>query len=201
MKFDLRDPKTRNAVFVVFVVGAGLYVFFGTSYVPFAWQPTAAKISTLRTDFEKKSNDLSRARQAVADLPRFQAEFAQLHERYEMAAELLPTDRELPGLLRKITLAGQQAGVTFQLVRPEPPITKEHYIELPIYITVQGGYHQVGQFVAQLANLERIVNVGTLNLASFSAADDPATCQASFTATAYMLNPADPKPATTGGKS
>jgi type IV pilus assembly protein PilO len=201
VKFDLRDPKTRNAVFVVFVVCAGLYVFFGTSYVPFAWQPTAAKISTLRTDFEKKSNDLSRARQAVADLPRFQAEFAQLHERYEMASELLPTDRELPGLLRKITLAGQQAGVTFQLVRPEPPITREHYIELPIYITVQGGYHQVGQFVAQLANLERIVNVGTMNLASFSAADDPSTCQASFTATAYMLNPADPKPATTGGKS
>lgn len=200
MKFDLRDPKTRNAVLVVILVGAGLYLFFATPYVPFGWQPTAAKIATLRTDFEKKSNDLSRARQAVADLPRFQAEFAQLHERYEMASELLPTDRELPGLLRKITLAGQQAGVTFQLVRPQPPITREHYIELPIYITVQGGYHQVGQFVAQLANLERIVNVGTLNLASFTAADDPSTCQASFTATAYMLNPAD-KPAPTGGKS
>lgn len=203
MKFDLRDPKTRNLLLIAFLVGAGLYVFFGTTYVPFGWQPTQAKISALRSDFEKKSSDLARARQAVADLPRFQAEFAALHERYELASELLPTDRELPGLLRKITLAGQQAGVTFQLVRPDPPVTQQHYIEIPIYITVQGGYHQIGQFVAQLANLERIVNVGAINLASFSSADDPATCQASFTVTAYMLNPADNSATTTkqGGKS
>lgn len=203
MKFDLRDPKTRNLLLIAFLVGAGLYVFFGTTYVPFGWQPTQAKISSLRSDFEKKSSDLARARQAVADLPRFQAEFAALHERYELASELLPTDRELPGLLRKITLAGQQAGVTFQLVRPDPPVTQEHYIEIPIYITVQGGYHQIGQFVAQLANLERIVNVGAINLASFSSAEDPATCQASFTVTAYMLNPADNSATTTkqGGKS
>ena len=203
MKFDLRDPKTRNLLLIAFLVGAGLYVFFGTTYVPFGWQPTQAKISSLRSDFEKKSSDLARARQAVADLPRFQAEFAALHERYELASELLPTDRELPGLLRKITLAGQQAGVTFQLVRPDPPVTQQHYIEIPIYITVQGGYHQIGQFVAQLANLERIVNVGAINLASFSSADDPATCQASFTVTAYMLNPADNSATTTkqGGKS
>jgi type IV pilus assembly protein PilO len=203
VKFDLRDPKTRNLLLVVFLVGAGMYFFFATPYVPFGWQPTQAKITALRSDFEKKSSDLARARQAVADLPRFQAEFSALHERYELASELLPTDRELPGLLRKITLAGQQAGVTFQLVRPDPPVTQQHYIEIPIYITVQGGYHQVGQFVAQLANLERIVNVGAINLASFSSADDPATCQASFTCTAYMLNPADNNPATTkqGGKS
>jgi type IV pilus assembly protein PilO len=203
VKFDLRDPKTRNLLLIAFLVGAGLYVFFGTTYVPFGWQPTQAKISALRSDFEKKSSDLARARQAVADLPRFQAEFAALHERYELASELLPTDRELPGLLRKITLAGQQAGVTFQLVRPDPPVTQQHYIEIPIYITVQGGYHQIGQFVAQLANLERIVNVGAINLASFSSAEDPATCQASFTVTAYMLNPADNSATTTkqGGKS
>jgi hypothetical protein len=36
---------------------------------------------------------------------------------------------------------------------------------------------------------------------SFSSADDPSTCQASFTATAYMLNPADATAKSQGGKS
>src|SRR5881396_3295791 len=145
--FNLREPQTQILV-VTGLLGAGaIYVFLATTLLPINYPVAAAKIKDLKSDFEKKSNDLARARQSVADLPRFQAEFAALHERYEMAAELLPTARELPGLLRKITLAGQQAGITFQLVRPEPPVTKEHYSELPIYTTVQGGYHQVGQFV------------------------------------------------------
>lgn len=190
MRIDLKDPKTRNLIFTVLLVGGGLYVFFATEYVPFAFRPTAQRIQTLRAEYEKKSSDLARARQAVADLPRFQAEFAALHERYEMAAELLPADRELPGLLRKVTLAGQQAGIVFQSVRPEPPVAKEYYTELPIHITVRGGYHQVGQFLAQLANLERIVNVGTISVASFSAPDEIATCEASFTASAYVMNAA-----------
>lgn len=207
MRIDLRDAKTRSLILVGLLVGGGLYVFFGTTYVPFGWQPTAQHIQTLRTDYEKKSSDLARARQAVADLPRFQAEFAALHERYEMAAELLPPDREVPGLLRKITLAGQQSGIIFQQVRPEPPVTKEHYVELPIHITVRGGYHQIGQFLAQLANLERIVNVGTVSLASFTAPDETGTCEANFQITAYMMNAAaataaatDAKAAKTGGK-
>ena len=203
MRVNLKDPKTRNLIVVVVLAGAGLYLFFGTAYLPFAFQPTAQRIRTLRAEYEKKSSDLARARQAVGDLPRFQAEFAALHERYELAAELLPADRELPGLLRKVTLAGQQAGVTFQSVRPEPPAAKEHYTELPIHIVVRGGYHQVGQFLAQLANLERIVNVGTVTLATYSAPDEDGTCEAAFTASAYMMNPAAaaPAPAQGGKKS
>jgi type IV pilus assembly protein PilO len=200
VRVNLKDAKTRNLVLTVLMVGAGLYFFLATDYLPFGYRPTAKRIQALRSDYEKKSSDLARARQAVADLPRFQAEYTALHERYEMAAELLPAERELPGLLRKITLAGQQAGVVFQLVRPEPPVARTHYTELPIYITVRGGYHQVGQFLAQLANLERIVNVGTVNLASFGAADEDATCEASFAVSAYMMNPAEAAPAQTGAQ-
>jgi type IV pilus assembly protein PilO len=201
VRVNLKDSKTRTLILTVFLTGAGLYLFFGTEYIPFAFQPTAKRIQGLRAEYERKSSDLSRARQAVADLPRFQAEFAALHERYELAAELLPADRELPGLLRKITLAGQQAGITFQSVRPEPPVSKEHCTELPIHIVVRGGYHQVGQFLAQLANLERIVNVGTISVASFSSPDDDATCEAAFTVSAYMMNAAAAAPAQGGKKS
>jgi len=199
VRVNLRDPRTRNLIFTLFVAGAGVYLFFGADTLPFGFRRTAAQIKSLRGDYERKSSDLARARQAVADLPRFEAEFNALHERYEMAAELLPADRELPGLLRKITLAGQQAGIVFQSVRPEPPITREHYTELPIHVTVRGGYHQVGQFLAQLANLERIVNVGTISVTSFSAPDEDATCEASFTASAYMMNPADAAAQSAGG--
>src|SRR5439155_11542053 len=124
---------------------AALYVFFATPILPLDYPVAAQKLKELRSDYEKKSNDLARARQSVADLPRFQAEFAALHDRYETAAELLPSEREMPGLLRRLTLAGQECGIRFETFKPDPVVVKDHYPEVPIEIAIPGGYHQVGQ--------------------------------------------------------
>ena len=208
--FSLRDPKTLRLI-VTGLLGAGaVYVFFATPYLPVNYSVATAKIKDLKADFEKKSNDLARARQSVADLPRFQAEFAALHERYEMAAELLPTDKEMPGVLRRLTLAGQQCGVQFESFRPDPEIRKEHYTEVPIQLKVVGGYHQVGQFLAEVANMPRIMRVSNLQvLANLKSDDVEETTSADLVITVYTLNPEGAagaaKPgttnATTGGKA
>lgn len=187
---NLRDPQVQGAL-VTGLLGAGaLYVFFATTYLPVTYPVNAAKIKELKADFEKKSNDLARAHQSVADLPRFQQEFAALHERYEMAAELLPTEKEMPGILRRITLAGQQCGVEFESFRPDPEVVKDHYVEIPIQLDVHGGYHEVGQFLAEIANMPRIMRVSNLSLMEYAKSDegDGATTQARFTVTAYTLD-------------
>jgi len=191
MAFSLRDPKTLRLIVTVILGGAAVYVFLATPYLPVNYTVANAKIKDLKADFEKKSNDLARARQSVADLPRFQAEFAALHERYEMAAELLPTDKEMPGVLRRLTLAGQQCGIQFESFRPDPEVRKEHYTEVPIQLKVVGGYHQVGQFLAEVANMPRIMKVSNLQVnTNPKANDDPGmTTACDLVITVYTLNP------------
>ena len=188
--FSLRDPKILRLI-VTGLMGAGaIYVFLMTPYLPVNYPVAAAKIKDLKADFEKKSNDLARARQSVADLPRFQAEFAALHERYEMAAELLPTEKEMPGVLRRLTLAGQQCGVQFESFRPDPEIRKEHYTEVPIQLKVVGGYHQVGQFLAEVANMPRIMKVSNMQVnANPKKDDEELTTSCDLVITVYTLNP------------
>ena len=188
--FSLRDPKTLRLI-VTGLMGAGaIYVFLATPYLPVNYPVAQAKIKDLKADFEKKSNDLARARQSVADLPRFQAEFAALHERYEMAAELLPTDKEMPGVLRRLTLAGQQCGVQFESFRPDPEIRKDHYTEVPIQLKIVGGYHQVGQFLAEVANMPRIMKVSNLQVITNPKKDDEEmTTSCDLVITVYTLNP------------
>jgi type IV pilus assembly protein PilO len=189
---NLRDPRVQGGIITGLLGSGALYVFFATSYVPFTYPVNAAKIKEIKVDYEKKSNDLARARQSVADLPRFQAEFAALHERYEMAAELLPTDKEMPGILRRITLAGQQCGITFESFRPDPEVTKDHYIEVPIQLDIHGGYHEIGQFLAELSNMKRIMKISNLQLMAntkSSEADDGGSTSARLTVTAYTLDP------------
>ena len=112
-----------------------------------------------------------------------------MHERWAKAAELLPTDRQMPVLLRKITLSAQQTGVQFVMFRPQDVRAQQHYTELPLALSVFGGYHQVGSFIAELANMRRIITVSNLQIKANMKSDNPTqTVSADFTASAYSLN-------------
>src|SRR5438128_670177 len=115
---DLKNPAFQKVVLSVALAGALVAVFFFTHFVPIGYPVQQEKLNALKADYERKSTELARARTTVADLPRFESEYKQLHEQWSLAAELLPTDRDLPALLRKITLAGEQTGVSFVLFRP-----------------------------------------------------------------------------------
>jgi type IV pilus assembly protein PilO len=74
------------------------------------------------------------------------------------------------------------------MFRPSPMRSETYYTEMPVQISVQGGYHQIGSFLAELANLRRIVTVSSVHMKS-SGKDDPlVTTSAEFTASAYSLN-------------
>ena len=186
---DLKNPGLHKLVLSIVVAVALLIVYFFTHVIPFGYPNQQEHVNTLKNTFEKKSTDLARAKTTVADLPRFEAEYGQLHEQWKLAAELLPTDRDLPALLRKISLSGQQTGVTFMMFRPTPARAETYYSELPVEIIVQGGYHQVGSFLAEMANLRRIVTVSNMRLKTMTKPDDSKlTTSAEFTASAYSLN-------------
>ena len=188
--FDLKSPALQKMLLAVLLAGGALSLYFFTHFVPFGYPNTRDQLGTLRADYEKKSTELARARASVADLPRFESEYAQLHQRWELASELLPTDRQLAAMLRKITLAGQQTGVQFVAFRPAAPRPQEYHTEMPVQIQVSGGYHQVGSFLAELANLRRIVTVSNLRLANNTGKQDGTTTTAEFTCSAYSLNTA-----------
>ena len=192
--FDLKSPGVQKFLLAVLLAGGALGVYFFTHLLPWTFPKGGEHIAELKAQYEQKSAELARARASVADLPRFEAEYEQLHQRWEMASELLPTERQLPTLLRKITLAGQQTGITFTMFRPGPVAPLDFHTEMPISVAVSGDYHSVGSFLAELANMRRIVTVSNLKLTTNARNDGGGTTVAEFTASAYSLNTA-PAPA------
>jgi type IV pilus assembly protein PilO len=188
--FDLKSPGAQKLLLSVLLAGGALGVYFSTHLVPWTFPKGSEKIADLKSQYEQKSAELARARASVADLPRFEAEYEQLHQRWEMASELLPTERQLPTLLRKITLAGQQTGVTFTMFRPGAVQPSDFHTEMPIAVSVAGDYHAVGSFLSELANMRRIVTVSNLKLTTNNKNDGTGSTVAEFTASAYSLNTA-----------
>jgi len=192
---DLKSPALQKLLLAFLVSGGALGVYFFTNMLPFTFPRGSARIAELKSTFEQKSAELARARASVADLPRFEAEYEQLHQRWELASELLPADRQLPTLLRKITLAGQQTGITFTLFRPAAMKPSDYHTEMPINVSVSGDYHAVGSFLAELSNMRRIVTVTNLKLTTNNKPDGSGTTTAEFTASAFSLNTAPASPA------
>jgi type IV pilus assembly protein PilO len=193
---DIKSPGVQKLLLAFLLSAGALGVFFFSHLMPWTFPNGSARISEMKSQYEQKSAELARARASVADLPRFEAEYDQLHQRWELASELLPTDRQLPTLLRKITLAGQQAGITFTTFRPSGMKPSDYHTEMPIKVQVSGDYHSVGSFLADLSNMRRIVTVSDLKLTTNMRNDNTGTTVAEFTASAYSLNTA-PAPAVT----
>ena len=71
----------------------------------------------------------------------------------------LPSDTEVPGLIEDITRTALDNELTIESIDLQPEAKTEFYIELPINIVVEGGYHKIGSFVSGVANLSRIVTL------------------------------------------
>ena len=70
----------------------------------------------------------------------------------------------MDALLSDINQAGLGRSLQFELFRPGQVSVQEYYAELPIAVRVTGGYHDIGLFAADIANLSRIVTLNNLSL-------------------------------------
>lgn len=189
-KVDFRDTNVQVAGLVVFMALAIGYVFFLTPLVPFGFKPRSESIAKLSDEYERISADLMKAKQTASRLPQVQAEFEAMNIRWEEAKVLLPTEKEMAELLTQVTISGQRAGVDFLLFEPKPPTPKDIYVEHPVDVQIQGGYHDVGMFLSRIANLSRIVNVNSISMKNVADPKDkeaPEIVEASLSLSAYRL--------------
>lgn len=85
---------------------------------------------------------------------------AALHE----LLRTLPTDTQVPGLLEDIARAAVSNDLAVEGIALEAEQALESHIELPIRLTVAGGYHQLGAFAAAVGTLERVVTLHDFEL-------------------------------------
>ncbi len=186
---DFKDPKVQKTVIVGILLVIVGYVYFFTSFMPFFFQPMRARVSTLESEYDKMSAELEKARKTVNSLARLEEEYERLHDKWVAAQSLLPHEKEVAQLLRKVTRAGTQAGIEFDLFEPQPPIAKEFITENPVKVRVRGDYHEVGVFLSKVANLDRIINVSNLRVQPFKDKDNTGgfTVEAEMTMTAFTM--------------
>lgn len=188
MNIDFRDPKFLRWAGAILAIVVIVPLYYKSTMYSFTYASRQKNVMRLEARHNELSRDLEKARLLVRNLERVEKEYEILREQWQVAQTLLPEQNEVPNLLRKVTAAGQQSGVEFDLFRPQASVPRGFYADNPVEVTVMGGYHQTGVFLSRLANLNRIVNVSNLSIKGVSDQDDsPYSLETSLTLTAYTL--------------
>ena len=136
----------------------------GGSYYYFVFLPKSDALKKARSELKTQEQRLVSYKRQAKALAEFEKQMEEVQEEFNIAMGALPDRKELPSLLTGISRAGSNAGLEFLLFQPAPIVNKEFYIEIPLSMTVRGGYHQLADFFYQVAGLNRIVNINDMSM-------------------------------------
>ena len=152
-------PLPVKAAIMLFVcavvVGGGVY--FDTLDQLKSLESAEQKEQTLKREFELKQKK-------AVNFQDYQNQLTQIEASLDEMIRQMPTEEELASLLVDISQTGLASGLEFKLFKPQTPIPKDFYSELPINIQVTGKYEELGLFVSGLASLPRIVTIHDVNI-------------------------------------
>jgi len=137
------------------VIGLGYFFYWSEQFEQ--QESGAAQEQTLRTEYESKMA------QAI-NLEALKEQKIQVDQYVARLERQLPNKSQIADLLSDINQAGVGRGLQFQMFKPGQEVLRDYYAELPIDIKVNGRYHDMGAFAADMANLPRIVTLNNLAL-------------------------------------
>ena len=134
-----------------------------------------------------------RALEATANkLPEFQREVQALEARLETLKRILPPEKEMPDLMRRVQYLAAQSSLNIKKFNPAAVSQKDFYVEVPVNLDVEGTYHNLGAFLDRVSRMSRLVNVGNVKIKAQNKPTISSTISASAVAMTYVYKDAPP---------
>jgi type IV pilus assembly protein PilO len=185
-----RQQKLIFGVMLLVIVGAlGYFLLISGS---------RADRDTLLEENEVRRAEVLKAKADEANLRQYRAKAEAQRKQLEQAKERLPSEREIPQVYRQVSDLATQSGLGVSLFQPKAPEDRDVLSEVPIAVTAECTYHQLGAFLERVGKMPRIVSLGDFRLIGI---DKPTgTVRAEMTLATYTFKAegAPPPPAKPG---
>lgn len=140
----------------------GLFVLLLIGGWWFVWSDQLLELETKQHEEETlRQQYLDKKRQAV-NLDLYTQQLAEIDRSFGALLKQLPNKSEIEALLIEVNQAGLGRGLQFDLFRPGAEQIKDFYAELPVAVKINGSYHDIGAFAADIAKLPRIVTLNSI---------------------------------------
>lgn len=171
-----------GAFLALALLGVGVFWY---AYV----RPAEASLATRRTELATLRGEITRGLATARQLPEFRSQVAGLQGQLDRLRAVLPEERDVSDLLRRVQAMATQSNLTIQGFSPQAITTRELHEEWPIGLQLEGTYHDLGTFLERVSKFPRIINVTGLTIRARpgNAPARAATITADCTATTFVL--------------
>lgn len=143
---------------------AGLLVVLLLAGWWFVWSDQLSQLENAeQEELSLKDQYVAKKRQAV-NLDLYTQQLAEIDRSFGALLKQLPNKSEIEALLIEVNQAGLGRGLQFELFRPGNEQIKDFYAELPVSVKINGSYHDIGAFAADIAKLPRIVTLNNVSI-------------------------------------
>lgn len=156
--FHQYSPRAQAIICLVLSVCA-----FGA-----AWQvllePERTELERRRTRLTQLEGEVARAEQTAKRLAAVQREVAALEDVLERTTAILPDEKDAQDVLRGLHQLASESNLSISSFTPKPAANHEQYVEWPIELGLEGGYHDLGVFFDRVATESRLISISNLHL-------------------------------------
>jgi type IV pilus assembly protein PilO len=168
MAFGLpQDQRSRTMFLLVVIAALGGYLYWTRLHVPQSEEIAAAnqESDSLEKIVEAAKRDLASG--STADLQRRVESY---QGSLELMRRLVPDKNEVPTLIDDISTKAKVRGVTLGKIQPLTPEPGSPFDTYRYRLEVYGHYDQLGEYLADIASLPRIVVPQDVTLSAASPA-------------------------------
>jgi type IV pilus assembly protein PilO len=163
------------------------------AYYYFHEAPIRAELAVRQQQLDALRVEITKGRATAQKLQEFQGEVADLQARLDSLKAVLPEQKDVGDLLRRIQTLATQSNLEIRAFKPQAILTRQVHAEWPIALDLEGTYHDLGMFFDKVSKVPRIINVSGITIKSrtdrqgLSEADRVATISAQCLATTFVL--------------
>jgi type IV pilus assembly protein PilO len=149
-----QNPRSQKLL-VVTLLSVGL----AAVYQQLVWTPKNKDLTTIavRLDTLDSLNKLAKSEVAKGTATKMKQEADTYARELAELRHLVPMENEVPALLESISTAARHAGLELSDVQPDGIVDGDQFNTYKYKLGVTGAYHQVGEFLANVGSLSRIV--------------------------------------------
>lgn len=161
---------------------AGVGVFY-----QFHVRPSTADMDGRKQQLAQLRADITKGSTTANQLSQFKGQVAELEARLEGLKAVLPEQKDVADLLRRIQTLATQSNLTIRGFKPAPTVTKQLHAEWPIALQLDGTYHNLGMFFDRVSKFSRIINISNVDIRAKEKPEPNSTITAACTATTFVL--------------
>ena len=189
-------PLWQRIAVVCAIFAGVMFVFWN-----FVYSDINVKRAELAQAVEDAEDKIIQQQKIAKNLPQYKSEVKDMDERLGSVLRELPDKKEIEAFLRSISVLAVDTGLEVLEFTPQGESREQYFASLPVFMRLEGSFHQLVTFFDEIAHLPRIVNIDNMSIQILTETPEEVIVQVTCKATTYRYLDESERPSEEDDKS